>query len=119
VISNFAFSTFAVESLWQTKYAQGGKKMVSIKSPVRVKDLEGKFGLVFRELLGVEGAKKELYDNDKLLVIKLEKGECIAFLDNDDCLWELSRSLKGRYSSEIKVKRQETTSKRTIKNSLI
>jgi hypothetical protein len=72
--------------------------MVSIKSPVRVKDLEGKVGLAFKALLGIEGSKKELYDNDKLLVINLEKGECVAFMDGENCIWELSRSIKGRYS---------------------
>ncbi len=72
--------------------------MVSIKSPVRVKDLEGKAGLAFKALLGFEGSKKELYDNDKMLVINLEKGECIAFMDNENCIWELSRSVKGRYN---------------------
>ncbi len=72
--------------------------MVSIRSPIRVRDLEGKFGLVFKALLGIEGIKKELYDNDKLLVINLEKGESVAFMDNENCLWELSRSPKGRYA---------------------
>jgi hypothetical protein len=72
--------------------------MVSIKSPVRVKDLEGKIGLAFKALLGIEGSKKELYDNDKLLVINLEKGECVALIDSENCIWELSRSTKGRYS---------------------
>ena len=71
--------------------------MVSIKSPVRVKDLEGKVGLAFKALLGIEGSKKELYDNDKMLVINLEKGECVAFMDSENCIWELSRSIKGRY----------------------
>ena len=74
------------------------KKMVSIKSPVRVKDLEGKVGLGFKALLGIEGSKKELYDNDKMLVINLEKGECVALMDSENCIWELSRSAKGRYS---------------------
>ncbi len=72
--------------------------MVSIKSPVRLRDLEGKAGVGFKALLGIEGSKKELYDNDKMLVIDLEKGECIAFMDNNNSIWELSRSAKGRYS---------------------
>jgi hypothetical protein len=72
--------------------------MVSIKSPVRVKDLEGKAGLAFKALLGIEGSKKELYDNDKMLVINLDKGECVALLDSENCIWELFRSIKGRYS---------------------
>ena len=70
--------------------------MVSLKSPVRVRDLEGKAGLAFKALLGIEGSKKELYDNDKMLVINLEKGECIAFMDSQSCVWELSRNNKGR-----------------------
>jgi hypothetical protein len=72
--------------------------MVSLKSPVRVKDLEGIVGLAFKALLGIEGSKKDLYDNDKMLVITLEKGECVAFMDSENCIWELSRSIKGRYS---------------------
>ena len=72
--------------------------MVEIKSPIRVKDLEGKAGVVFKALLGLEGAKRELYDSDRLLLIKLDKGDCIAFLDREDNIWELSRSSKGRYS---------------------
>jgi len=71
--------------------------MVSIKSPVRLKDLEGKAGVAFKTLLGIEGSKKELYDNDKMLVISLEKGECIAFMDSESCIWELYRNTKGRY----------------------
>jgi hypothetical protein len=72
--------------------------IVEIKSPIRVKDLEGKAGVAFKALLGLEGAKKELYDSDRLLIINLEKGECIAFLDREDTIWELSRSRRGRYN---------------------
>ena len=72
--------------------------MVEIKSPVRVKDLEGKAGVAFKALLGLEGSKKELYDNDRLLIINLDKGESIAFLDREDNIWELSRSRRGRYN---------------------
>jgi hypothetical protein len=72
--------------------------MVEIKSPVRVKDLEGKAGVAFKALLGLEGSKKELYDNDRLLIINLDKGECIAFLDKEDNIWELSRSRRGKYN---------------------
>ena len=71
--------------------------MVEIKSPIRLKDLEGKAGVAFKALFGLEGTKKELYDNDRLIVIKLNKGESIAFLDKEDCIWELSRSKRGRY----------------------
>ena len=72
--------------------------MVSIKSPVKVKDLEGKVGLAFKALLGMEGSKKRNSDSDKMLVITLDKGECVAFIDSENCIWDLSRSIKGRYS---------------------
>jgi hypothetical protein len=71
--------------------------MVEIKSPIRVKDLEGKAGVAFKALLGLEGVKKELYDNERLLVLNLSKGESIAFLDRQDCIWELYRNKRGRY----------------------
>jgi hypothetical protein len=80
------------------KYFGEAGKLVSIKSPVRVKDLEGKVGLAIKSLLGVEGSRRELFDNDKLLVIGLKKGECVAFMDSENCFWELSRSVKGRYA---------------------
>jgi hypothetical protein len=71
--------------------------MVEIKAPIRVKDLEGRAGVSFKALLGLEGTKKELYDNQRLLVINLSKGESIAFLDREDCIWELYRNKRGRY----------------------
>ena len=71
--------------------------MVEIKSPIRLKDLEGKAGVAFKALLGLEGFKKEIYDNDRMLIINLKKNECIAFLDRKDNVWELSRNTKGRY----------------------
>jgi hypothetical protein len=74
------------------------KAMVEIKSPVRLRDLEGKAGIGFKALLGIEGAKKELYDIDRMVVINLNKGECIAFLDKEDSIWELSRNKQGRYA---------------------
>jgi len=72
--------------------------MVEIKSPIKLKDLEGKAGVGFKTILGLEGAKRDLYDSDRMLIISLEKGECIAFLDRNDSAWELSRNAKGRYN---------------------
>jgi hypothetical protein len=72
--------------------------MVEIRSPVRLRDLEGKAGVGFKALLGLEGSKKELYESDRMLIISLNRGECIAFLDKEDSVWELSRSRQGRYS---------------------
>ncbi len=73
------------------------KRTVEIKSPVKLKDLEGKAGIGFKALLGLEGSKRELYENDRMLIINLKKGECIAFLDKEEKIWELSRNKQGRY----------------------
>jgi hypothetical protein len=72
--------------------------MVEIRSPVRLKDLEGKAGIGFKALLGLEGSKKELYESDRMLIINLNKGESIAFLDKENSIWELARNKQGRYS---------------------
>ena len=74
------------------------ERMVEIKSPVRLRDLEGKAGIAFKALLGIEGSKKELYDSDRMLLISLKKGESVAFLDGNNDIWELSRNNKGRYN---------------------
>lgn len=72
--------------------------MVQIKSPVRLRDLEGKAGISFKSLLGFEGSKKEVYDSDRMMIISLEKSESIAFIDKADNIWELSRNPKGKYN---------------------
>jgi hypothetical protein len=84
--------------LFQTLCAGKVREMVEIKSPVKLKDLEGKAGIGFKALLGLEGSKKELYESDRMLIINLKKGECIAFLDKEERIWELSRNKQGRYS---------------------
>lgn len=81
------------------------ERMVEIKSPVRLKDLEGKAGIAFKALFGIEGSKKELYDSDRMLLISLKKGESVAFLDGNNDIWELSRNNKGRYNlRKLKMK---------------
>lgn len=81
------------------------KNMVEIKSPVRLKDLEGKFGVLFKALMA-EGSKKELFDTDKMVAINLNKKECIAFVDRNDGFWELCRNKRGHYSiRKLKDKR--------------
>ena len=81
------------------------ERMVEIKSPVRLKDLEGKAGIAFKALFGIEGSKKELYDSDRMLLISLKKGESVAFLDGNNDIWELSRNSKGRYNlRKLKMK---------------
>jgi hypothetical protein len=73
------------------------KKMVEIKSPVRLKDLEGKFGILFKVLMA-ERLKKELFDTDKIVAINLKREECIALIDKNENFWELLRKKKGRYT---------------------
>jgi len=70
--------------------------MTEIKSPVRIKDLEGRFGISFKGFMA-KGSKRELSDTEKVVVIKLEKEECIALIDANDNFWELCRNKKGRY----------------------
>jgi hypothetical protein len=72
--------------------------MVKIESPTRIRDLEVKAGTIFKALFGIEASKKDLFDNDRMLILNLEKRESIAFLDRDDNVWELSRNAHGRYN---------------------
>jgi hypothetical protein len=45
--------------------------MVEIKAAIRLKDLEGKAGIAFKALLGIEGSKKA----------RAQKGILAAFLE--------------------------------------
>jgi hypothetical protein len=73
------------------------ENMVEIKSPVRLKNLEGKFGVLFKALMA-EGSRKELFDTDKMMAINLKKEESIALIDRNEDFWELFRNKKGHYS---------------------
>jgi hypothetical protein len=74
--------------------------MVEIKSPVRLKDIEGKAGISFKALLGIGGSRKEFYESDRLLIITLDKGECIAFLDRDEMFGSCRETPKDGTISE-------------------
>ena len=76
------------------------RKQIEIKSPVRAKDLEGKFHVLFKALVGADGSKKELFDTDKMVTLNLKKGEGIALIDEKGRFWELYRNEKGRYFSK-------------------
>jgi hypothetical protein len=73
------------------------RKQIEIKSPVRAKDLEGKFHVLFKTLVGADGSRKELFDTDKMVTLNLKKGEGIALIDEKGRFWELYRNSKGRY----------------------
>jgi len=73
------------------------RKQIEIKSPVRAKDLEGKFHVLFKALVGADGSRKELFDTDKMVTLEVKKGECIALIDEKGRFWELCRNSKGRY----------------------
>ena len=73
------------------------RKGIEIKSPVRVKDLEGRFHVLFKALVNADGSRKELFDTDKMVSIQLKKGECVALIDANDRFLELCRNGKGRY----------------------
>jgi len=82
--------------------------MVEIKSPVKLKDLEGKLGVLFKSLVaGV--SNKELLDTEKMIAINLKREESIVLMDRDDNLWELFKNKKGRYNlKKLKGKQHGT-----------
>jgi|GEM_PF-3490579 len=41
------------------------RKQIEIKSPVRAKDLEGRFHVLFKTLVGADGSRRELFDTYK------------------------------------------------------
>lgn len=66
--------------------------MVKIKSPLRAKELD----VNFKGLFGIRGANVDVFDNDRMIIVNLKKGERIAVYDKNDKAWELSRDAKGR-----------------------
>jgi uncharacterized Fe-S cluster protein YjdI len=68
--------------------------MVKIKSPLRSKDLDVEANL--KGLLGVDGKEINVYDNDRMVIMNLKKGECVAVFDKNNKPWELSRDGSGR-----------------------
>jgi len=70
--------------------------MVEIKSPVRLRDLEGTLGVLFRFFVA-RGLKRELLDTEKMVAISLKKGESVVLMDRNDDFWELSRNGKGQH----------------------
>ena len=84
------------------------EKMVEIKSPVRLKDLEGKLGVLFKSLM-FGFSKKELLDTKKIVAINLKREESLVLVDRDDNLWELFKNKKGRYDlKKLKGKQHES-----------
>ena len=73
------------------------EEMVEITSPVCLRDIEGKLGILFK-LLTAEGSKKELLDTDKIVTINLKREESIVLVDRNDNFWELFRNKKGHYN---------------------
>jgi len=71
--------------------------MVEIKTPVKLKDLECKLGILFKSLVA-EVSKKELLYTEKMVAINLKREESIVLMDRDDTLWELFKDKKGRYN---------------------
>jgi hypothetical protein len=68
--------------------------MVKIKSPLRSKDLD--VGGNVKGLFGIHGKNIEVFDNDRMVILNLKKGERLAVFDKNDMPWELSRDGKGR-----------------------
>jgi hypothetical protein len=70
--------------------------MVKIKSPMQVKDLDVSVGTKMKWLFGIRASKVDIFDNDRMVILDLKKGERVAVFDKDDNVWELSRNTKGR-----------------------
>ena len=68
--------------------------MVKIKSPLRSKDLD--VGGDIKGLFGIHGKAIDVFDNDRMIILNLKKGERLAVFDKNDRPWELSRDAKGR-----------------------
>ena len=45
----------------------------------------------------INGKDVRVYDNDRMVVMNLKKGECVAVFDENGKPWELSRDAKGRH----------------------
>lgn len=69
--------------------------MVKIKSPVRAKNLD--VGGDVKGLFGFHRKAIDIFDNDRMVILNLKKGERLAVFDkNDNQPWELSSDSKGR-----------------------
>jgi hypothetical protein len=90
------------------------KRMVEIKSPVKLKDLEGKLGIFFRSfVVGLQ--KKELLDTEKMIAINLKRQESIVLMDRDDNFWELFKNKKGHYNLKKLKGKAITSSNNSVK----
>jgi hypothetical protein len=56
--------------------------MVEIRSPTNIREIEGNLGVSFKRITG-KGGRRELYYPDKLVTIRLKKGEAIVLLDSE------------------------------------
>jgi hypothetical protein len=70
--------------------------MVKIKSPLRSKNLD--VGGNVKGIFGIHGKDIQVFDNDRMVILNLKKGERLAVFDKNDKPWELSRDAKGRLS---------------------
>jgi hypothetical protein len=70
--------------------------MVKIKSPMQVKDLDVTVGTKLKGLFKIGVSKVDIFDNDRMVILNLKKGESVAIFDKDNNVWELSRNTKGR-----------------------
>jgi hypothetical protein len=56
--------------------------MVKIKSPLRSKNLD--VGADIKGLFGIHGKEINVYDNDRMVILNLKKGERLAVFDKND-----------------------------------
>ena len=69
--------------------------MVKITSPLCSKDLDA--GANLKGMFGIHGRAIEVFDNERMVILNLKKGERLAVFDkNDHQPYELSSDSKGR-----------------------
>jgi hypothetical protein len=68
--------------------------MVTINSPLRSKNSEASADI--KRFLHINGKDVRVFDNERMVVMNLKKGECVAIFDKNNKPWELSRDEKGR-----------------------
>ena len=68
--------------------------MVKIKSPLHSKNLD--VGADVKGVFGIHGKDINIFDNDRMVILNLKKGEHLAVFDKNNKPWELSMDSKGR-----------------------
>lgn len=70
--------------------------MVKIHSPVQSKNSDVRAGI--KGLFHINGKDIRVFDNDRMIIMNLKKGESVAVFDKNNQPWELSRDSQGNFN---------------------